>query len=143
MAKAPLVSVKEKFETKAKLVAAVEKLATGDLWVNRVSDVKGLGRVSNAKLLKLHSLLTDAKQRFGSRDKLVGAILELDKRQKDKDLATKLGHYPLPQLLDLHRALSKRQKGAQATAKLAAPKAAAEPAAAKKATAKKAPEKKA
>jgi hypothetical protein len=148
MAKAPLVIVKEKFESKEKLVAAVEKLKSGDLWVDRVSGAKGLGKVSNAKLLRLHSLLSDAKQRFGSRDKLVGAILELEKRQKDKGLATRLGTYPLPRLLDLHRSLSKKSKTAKAApAKAAAPKAApakaeAKPAADKKAPAKKAPAKK-
>jgi hypothetical protein len=144
MAKAPLVSVKEGFESKEKLVDAVQKLATGDLWIDRVSTRKGLAHVSNAKLLRLHAVLSDAKQRFGSREKLVGAILELAKR---------LDRYPLPQLLDLHRSLTKSSKRATAKAdgapkakKAAAPKAEAAPKKAapkaEKAPAKKAPAKK-
>jgi hypothetical protein len=149
MAKAPLVSVKEGFESKTKLVDAVQKLATGDLWLDRVSEKKGLAHVSNAKLLRLHAVLSDAKQRFGSREKLVGAILELAKRSKDKGFASRLDRYPLPQLLDLHRSLTKSSKRAAAKAdgapkvkKAAAPKTEAAP---KKAApkAEKAPAKKA
>jgi hypothetical protein len=133
MAKAPLVSVKERFESKTKLVDAVQKLATSDLWIDRVSEKKGLGKVSNAKLLRLHAVLTDAKERFGSREKLVGSILELAKRSKDKGYASRLDRYPLPQLLDLHRSLAKSSKRAAAKAD-----AAAKPKAAKKAAAPKA-----
>jgi hypothetical protein len=152
MAKAPLGSVKESFESKAKLVDAVQKLATGDLWIDRVSQKKGLGRVSNAKLLRLHAVLSDAKARFGSRAKLVSSILELAKRSKDKGFESRLDRYPLPQLLDLHRSLGKSSKRAAAKAdgtakpktakKAAAPKAEAAP---KKAAPKtsKAPAKKA
>jgi hypothetical protein len=137
MAKAPLVSVKERFESKTKLVDAVQKLATSDLWIDRVSEKKGLGKVSNAKLLRLHAVLSDAKERFGSREKLVGTILELAKRSKDKGYASRLDRYPLPQLLDLHRSLTKSSKRvaakadgapkAKAAKKAAAPKAEAAP----------------
>lgn len=150
MAKAPLVSVKEGFESKAKLVDAVQKLATGDLWIDRVSEKKGLGRVSNAKLLRLHAVLSDAKQRFGSRAKLVSAILELAKRSKDKGFESRLDRYPLPQLLDLHRSLAKSTKRAAAKADAAAkpkakkaPKAEAAPKKAAAPKAEKAPAKKA
>src|SRR5450755_2292639 len=98
MKKTPVSLVKERFESKEKLVAAVQKLATADLWLDRVSSAKGLGRVSNAKLVRLHDNLTDAKKRFGSRDKLVSSIVELKKRNKDKGFASKLAAFPLPQL---------------------------------------------
>jgi hypothetical protein len=141
MSKSPLASVKERFESKEKLVAAVEKLASKDLWVDRVSSTKGLAKVSNAKLLRLHTLLTQAKESFGTRDKLVGAIVELAKRSKDKGYAARLGDYPLPRLLDLHRSLSRADKRASAVkAPKAAPKAkkAAAPKAEKAAAAPKA-----
>jgi hypothetical protein len=112
MKKTPVSLVKERFESKEKLVAAVQKLATQDLWLDRVSSVKGLGRVSNAKLVRLHDTLTDAKKRFGSRDKLVASIVELKKRVKDKGFASKLEAYPLPQLLDLHAAAERESKRA-------------------------------
>lgn len=123
MSKSPYASVKERFESKEKLVAAVEKLATKDLWVDRVSAAKGLGKVSNAKLLRLHTLLTEAKASFGTRDKLIASIIELAKRTKDKGYAERLGGYPLPRLLDLHRSLSRAQKRAGAAPAKAEPKA--------------------
>jgi len=117
MKKTPVSQVKERFESKEKLVAAVQKLATADLWSDRVNSAKGLGRVSNAKLVRLHDTLTDAKKRFGSRDKLVSSIVELNKRVKDKGFASKLEAYPLPQLLDLHAAATRASKRAEVAAK--------------------------
>jgi hypothetical protein len=149
MKKTPVSLVKERFESKEKLVAAVQKLATADLWLDRVSSGKGLGRVSNAKLVRLHDNLTDAKKRFGSRDKLVSSIVELKKRNKDKGFASKLAGYPLPQLLDLHAAAARESKRAEAkpakAVKVEKPKAAKAPAAkapTAKAPAAKAPAKK-
>ena len=117
MKKTPVSQVKERFESKEKLVAAVQKLATADLWLDRVSSAKGLERVSNAKLVRLHDTLTDAKKRFGSRDKLVASIVELSKRVKDKGYASKLAAYPLPQLLDLHAATTRQSKRAEVALK--------------------------
>jgi hypothetical protein len=117
MKKTPVSQVKERFESKDKLVAAVQKLATSDLWLDKVSSAKGLGRVSNAKLVRLHDVLTDAKKRFGSRDKLIASIVEINKRTKDKGFATKLAAYPLPQLLDLHASSERAGKRAEAAAK--------------------------
>jgi len=110
MKKTPVSLVKERFESKEKLVAAVQKLATQDLWLDRVSSVERARRVANAKLVRLHDSLTDAKKRFGSRDKLVSSIVELKKRVKDKGFASKLAAYPLPQLLDLHAAAERASK---------------------------------
>lgn len=129
MSKSPLASVKDRFESKEKLVAAVEKLATKDLWVDRVNSAKGLGKVSNAKLLRLHTLLTQAKESFGTREKLIASIAELATRSKDKGYAARLGEYPLPRLLDLHRSLSRASKRMSA-APAKAPKAEAKPKAA-------------
>ena len=145
MKKTPVSLVKERFESKEKLVAAVQKLATADLWLDRVSSGKGLGRVSNAKLVRLHDNLTDAKKRFGSRDKLVSSIVELKKRNKDKGFASKLAAYPLPQLLDLHAAATRESKRAEVSAKAKPAKAAKaeKPKAVKAPAAKAAPAKKA
>ena len=133
MKKTPVSQVKERFESKDKLVAAVQKLATAELRQDRVNSAKGLGRVSNAKLVRLHDTLTDAKKRFGSRDKLISSIVELNKRVKDKGFADKLAAYPLPQLLDLHAAATRASKRAEAAAKAkpakAEKKSAAKPAA--------------
>lgn len=132
--KTPLAQVKEKFDDKAKLVAAVEKLAGDDLWIDRTNKNKGLGHVSNAKLIRLHDTFSAVKEKFGTRDKLIGAILEIEKRTKDDGYKTRLTKYPVPRLWDMYRSLEKRSappksKAPKAEAK---PKAAAKPAAAKK-----------
>lgn len=112
--KTPLLVVKERFGDKEKLVAEVEKLAKTDLWLDRVSEDKGLSKVSNAKLLHLHDVLTTASKEFGSRKKLIDSILELENRAKDAGLRDRLEGQPLPRLMDTHRAASKRAARRQA-----------------------------
>ncbi|HEU4578687.1 MAG TPA: hypothetical protein VFS67_10550 [Polyangiaceae bacterium] len=103
----PFGRVKGQFESKTKLVSAVQALATPELWLDRVSADKGLAKVSNGKLLRLHAALSRAKEQFGSRDKLIGAVLTLGKRTGDEGYKSRLAGYPLPRLLDLHDSLSK------------------------------------
>lgn len=129
--KSPIQTVKDKFGDKAKLVAAVEKLATEDLWVARTNKDKGLAHVSNAKLLRLHATFTEVKEKFGTRAKLIDAICDLEKRAKDEGYKTRLGAYPVPRLYDMWRSASRRSKASAAkaekkpAAKKAAPKKAA------------------
>ena len=145
--KHPLAHVKEKFESKEKLVAAVKAFVDDDkLWVARTSKEKGLEHISNAKLLRLHATFTAVKEKFGTRDKLVAAILELDKRAKDEGYKTRLLGYPVPRLFDLYNSTAKRNAPAKPGAakkpaaaksdKKAAPAAAAKAKAAPKAKAK-------
>ena len=61
MTKSPLQHAKEKFGDKAKLVEAVKAFTNDDLWLGRTNDAKGLGRVSNAKLLRLHATFSAVK----------------------------------------------------------------------------------
>lgn len=124
MKKTPVQIVTERFQTKEKLVEAVTKLATAELWLDRTHSEKGLARISNAKLLRLHSVLEDAKKRFGSRDKLISAILEFEKRVKDAGYKARLSQFPLPRLIDLHDAAGRRSKRSEKKSKPAAPKAA-------------------
>ncbi len=134
MKKTPLAEVKERFETKEKLVEAVEHLATDELWIDRYNEIKGLMSVSNQKLLRLHAILTEVKGSFGSRAKLIDAILELDRCAKDQGLRAKYATLPTPRLLDLHRAATRRSKHAAK----AAPRAATTPAKRKTSRSKKA-----
>jgi hypothetical protein len=106
--KSPLSLVKEKFGDKEKLVAAVEKFTTDDLWVARENKEKGLAHVSNAKLLRLHALFTAVKEKFGTRDKLIDAICELEKRVKDEGFKKRLSAFPVPRLWDMYRSADKR-----------------------------------
>ncbi len=112
MKKTPLNAVKDQFQSKEQLIAAVRALATPELWLDRVSKTKGLERISNGKLLRLHEHLTMAKDRFGSRTKLIDAILELSKRAKDQGWRSRLESFPLPRLLDLQKSLAQKAKAA-------------------------------
>ena len=108
MKTSPLHQVKGQFGDKAKLISAVQALTTEALWLDRVNGTKGLTKVSNAKLLKLHAALSRAKQEFGTRDKLIGALVDLDKRGKDEGYKARLAGFPVPRLLDLHDSISKK-----------------------------------
>jgi hypothetical protein len=109
MQKSPAAIVKEKFGDKAKLVAALGPLTQDEgLWLSRLNAKKGLERVSNAKLLRLHRLLSEVKEKFGTRTKLVDAVCDLEKRTKDEGYKQRLLAYPVPRLFDLYRALAKR-----------------------------------
>ncbi|MEO8874130.1 MAG: hypothetical protein ABI461_00970 [Polyangiaceae bacterium] len=135
--KNPLALVTEKFGDKKKLVEAVEAFAKkDDLWLKRPTEGKGIEHISNAKLLRLHATFTAVKEKFGTREKLVVAILELDKRAKDEGYKTRLLGYPVPRLFDLYNSTAKRhapksEKKAAAAKKPAAAKKAAAPAKAK------------
>jgi len=110
----PLATAKERFDSKEKLVAAVEELMTDELWLPRLSKDRGGARdikhVSNSKLLKLHALLTQVKDEFGSRAKLVDAVLEAEGRGKDTGYRSRLEGYAVPRLYDLLQAAKKRAK---------------------------------
>jgi hypothetical protein len=133
--KSPLAIVKETFGDKAKLVSAVETLTSEELWVARTNKNKGLAHVSNAKLLRLHATLSQVKEKFGSREKLIDAILELLKRPKDAGLRQKFAAWPVPRLYDTYKVTEKRAArehvAATPAAKASAPAGASAPAAKK------------
>jgi len=108
MKTSPLQQIKGSFGEKAKLISAVQALATEALWLDRLNADKGLAKVSNGKLIRLHAALSRAKEQFGSREGLIGAILTLGKRGKDEGYKARLAGYPVPRLLDLHDSLSKK-----------------------------------
>jgi hypothetical protein len=135
-ANSPLARVKEKFGDKAKLVESLEKLTNEDLWVSRTNQNKGLAHVSNAKLLRLHAIFTEVKEKFGTREKLIDAILELEKRGKDVGLRQKLLAWPVPRLFDAYRSAARRA-GISAKASVPKTRAPAEKPAKKAAQAKK------
>jgi hypothetical protein len=140
MSKSPLAVVKEKFETKEKLVAAVEKFTSDDLWVARTNKDKGLKHVSNAKLIRLHATFSAVKEKFGTRAKLIDAILEVEKHVKDEGYKARLSAYPVPRLWDLYKSATKRNApkapAAKKTEKTAKPAKAAAAKPAKKTAAK-------
>jgi hypothetical protein len=110
MKPSPLAQVKERFKDKASLVAAVRELATEELWIDRLNEDKGFDCISNAKLLRLYEILTRVKKEFGSRAKLIEAILETEKRTKDTGYRSRLERWPTPRLWDALRAARRRAK---------------------------------
>lgn len=116
----PLAAMKEKFGEKAKLVEAVTKFTSEDLWVGRTNKDrggdKGLDHVSNAKLLRLHAIFSAVKEKFGTRDKLIAAILDTEKRTKDEGYKSRLSAYPVPRLWDHFKSAEKRSKAKAAKA---------------------------
>jgi hypothetical protein len=127
MSKSPLALVKERFNNKEGLIAAVKALATDELWNSRrLNSDKGLEHVSNKKLLHLHDVLTSVKTDHGSRAKLIDALVEGEKRGKDSGFRTGLERASTPELFQQLTVQKRRAKAAQAKAspkpKAAAPK---------------------
>lgn len=110
--KSPLALVKERFTDKDGLIKALKELATEELWLDRLDQDKGLDSVSNKKLLRLHTVISDVKKQFGTRAKLVDAILTQEKRGKDEGYKTRLSRLPTPRLLDQYKVGAKRAKAA-------------------------------
>lgn len=112
--KSPLALVKERFGEKAKLVEAVKGFINEDLWVARSSadrgGSKGLDHVSNAKLIRLHAIFSEVKEKFGTRAKLIDAILTAENRTKDAGYRKRLEAYPVPRLYDHYKSAAKRAK---------------------------------
>ena len=105
----PIARVKDKFGDKQKLIAELESFTKDeDLWISRLNDNKGLAHVSNAKLLRLHRTFSEVKEKFGSRAKLIDAILEIEKRSKDEGYKTRLTAFPVPRLYDMYKSVAKR-----------------------------------
>jgi hypothetical protein len=112
MGKTPLETIKERFSDKAGLVKAVKGLISDDLWTDRLNTDKGLDSVSNKKLLRLHTVLSQVKSEFGSRAKLIDAIVNGQKRDKDPDFKKGLERRSTPQLLEILQVARKRSKQA-------------------------------
>lgn len=110
--KSPLALVKERFTDKDSLIKSLKELATEELWLDRLDQDRGLESISNKKLLRLHSVLSDVKKQFGSRAKLVDAILGQEKRAKDDGYKSRLGGLSTPRLFDQYKAGAKRAKAA-------------------------------
>jgi len=100
MKSTPLAEVKKRFTDKPALVAAVQALATDELWLGRVNEDKGLDSVSNKKLLHLHDVLETVKKDFGTRGGLISEILKLENRSKDDGYKSRLERQSTPRLVD-------------------------------------------
>jgi hypothetical protein len=103
MKKSPLAQVKDQFGSKEKLVDAL--IALPESVLDRGEDDKDAFRkrllgAANSKLLRLHKTGKAVSERWGSKDKLVDAILSLGKRTKDQDYRGKLVTLSVGKLYD-------------------------------------------
>ncbi len=111
MTKSPLAAVKARFgedrkAAKAELVKAVRAAGEG-FWTDRLAEEDGLGRVSNAKLLRIEASFKAIKKQFASREKLVEGVLALANRSKDAGYKTHLEKQSTLRLWDLYRSLKR------------------------------------
>jgi hypothetical protein len=124
MSKSPSQIVKDKFGEKTKLVDAVKQFVNEDLWVGRENKDKGLSRVSNAKLLRLLETFTTVQSKWGTRAKLIDAVVEAAGRGKDAGYRKGIEGWPVPRLYDAYKSLTaKRGKKDKPAAKPAGEKA--------------------
>lgn len=106
MKKSPLAQVKEQFGSKEKLVDALIGLPasvierSADEGEDKDAFRHRLLVASNTKLLRLHRIGKSVSDRWGSKEKLVDAILTMRSRSKDKDYRSKLVTLPLGKLFD-------------------------------------------
>lgn len=119
MKKSPLTQVKDQFGSKDKLVDAIVALPEGVLERDDDKDAfrTRLLTAANSKLLRLHTLGKQVADRFGSKDKLVDALLQLQRRGKDQDYRTKLSGLPIGKLFDQWSSLDRATKRASAQRK--------------------------
>jgi hypothetical protein len=105
--------MKRIYGSKDKLLDAAVK-ALADLGEDADELKERLRLASNARLLRLVEAGKEIKKSFGSRDKLVAAVTKAANKAKDSDFVARLEAMPLPKLLDLARAATRR--GAKASA---------------------------
>ncbi len=109
----PLAQVKSLAGSKKDLVEKVRALATDRFWVDRTASANALARLSNAKLLRLHAVLTDASKRFASRAEIIDAIAKAEGHAKDGDYKKSLEKHPLPRLMDMLQSAERRARRAE------------------------------
>jgi hypothetical protein len=106
MKKPPLQQVKDRFGGKDKLVAELVNLMTRPADLTKDQFKKRLQAQSNHKLMILHARETQMKERFGSRDKLIDALVSArmgKAKKEDKGYRAHLDKRTNGQLLDLAR----------------------------------------
>jgi hypothetical protein len=123
--KSPLALVNETFGAKDKLVdKLVGLLDPGDESKDDLR--KRLSSAANGKLLHLHQVASNVKDKYGSHDALVTQIATALNRAKDKTFVERLAAYSDARLVDLAQATDRKVK--KASSKKTKAKAKAKPA---------------
>ena len=69
-----------------------------------------LKTASNAQLLRLQRVTAAVKEKWGSREALITALGNAEKKSKDKDYLAKLDTFSLPKLYDLATSAERRAR---------------------------------
>lgn len=108
----PHARVKAGFGSKNELIEKIQGMAEG-LLVDRFNKSKSWKGISNAKLLRLHAIVNEAKQRFGTREQLIDALAAAEGHGKDADYKKRFADWPLPRLLDALKSAERRNARAE------------------------------
>ena len=105
----PAGRVKEGHGGKEALAKALAPMLARD---DEDSDVIAtrLKTASNAQLLRLKRVTDAVKQKWGSREALITALGNAEKKSKDKDYLARLGTFSLPKLFDLATTVERRAR---------------------------------
>jgi hypothetical protein len=116
----PIAQAKSLAGSKKDLVEKVRALATDRFWTNQSANTNVLNRLSNSKLLRLHSIFTAAAKRFASRAEIIEAIAKAEGHSKDGDYKKSLEKHPLPRLMDMLQSAERRVRRADKKSSAAA-----------------------
>lgn len=105
MNKAPKTLVTERFESRENLVGELLTMLGDAADDGTASRLRG---ARNAQLLRLHAVLTEVKDRFGSKGDLVSAIAEkkFGSKKVDPRYVEKINGFTAKKLLDLYAQVS-------------------------------------
>ena len=103
----PLQVVNEEFGSKEKLAKKLIPLLEVDEGVDQEEFERRILTASNRQLLRLHSTHETVKEQFGSKEKLVDAIVANKFPKGNEDYKIKLLTHRPTRLLDLYRQTAK------------------------------------
>ncbi len=106
----PLHTVKEQFGSKEALVEKLAPMLDRQTDESEADFKARLLQVSNSKLLKLLERENDLRERFGSREALVDAIVGMQTLESNSTLRERLLTQSTGRLLSTHWGLSRKSK---------------------------------
>jgi hypothetical protein len=110
MKKSPLQEVKDRFGSKENLVKELRAIFDkGKMFEDRLNPDKGLGHISNAKLLHLYQVAKEVEERFTTRANLIEDLAKMMGREKDAGLKERFEKWGLPRLWDYYSSMANRK----------------------------------
>lgn len=103
MKKTPLQQVKDQFGTKEALAGKLIPLLDCPEDEDKADFERRIRTASNKQLLRLWNAEQRVKSEFGSKDKLVAAIVKARFNGSNADYSARISNYTSSRLLDLHR----------------------------------------